>query len=187
MGKGSTQVQHLVETEVPPRLLENWLEIWREHYGFDNHYRVQLRPHTAGSELLELAVFDDDNNKIADVIFSTILDRMGKTFISIRDQNTFDTEYRQKRLMALLHIFLIHRYKAVAVHYVSPTEDNQMQTKGMQKHGIFGDVHMEVGDIIAAEVNPPRIAELLKADNKELTKFIQKKKTDAKKATKKKK
>ena len=28
MGKGSTQVQHLVQTEVPPRLLEEWLELW---------------------------------------------------------------------------------------------------------------------------------------------------------------
>ena len=26
MGKGSTQFQHLVETEVPPRRLEDWLE-----------------------------------------------------------------------------------------------------------------------------------------------------------------
>ena len=142
MGKGSTQVQHLVETEVPPRLLEQWLEIWRDHYNFPDHFRVQLRPHTAGSELLELAVFDEGNNKIADVIFSTIHDRMRKTFISVRDQNTFDAEYRQKRLNALLSLFLIHRYKGVAIHYVSPTADNQMQTKGMQKHGIFGDVHL---------------------------------------------
>ncbi len=33
MGKGSTQVQHLVETEVPPRLLEEWLDLWREEHG----------------------------------------------------------------------------------------------------------------------------------------------------------
>ncbi len=186
MGKGSTQVQHLVETEVPPRLLEQWLEIWRDHYNFPDHFRVQLRPHTAGSELLELAVFDEGNNKIADVIFSTIHDRMRKTFISVRDQNTFDAEYRQKRLNALLSLFLIHRYKGVAIHYVSPTADNQMQTKGMQKHGIFGDVHMEVGDIIVAVVNPPRIAELLKSNQKELKKFIQKNST-AKNPAKKKK
>ncbi|MGB3727881.1 MAG: isocitrate lyase, partial [Thermodesulfobacteriota bacterium] len=138
------------------------------------------------SELLELAVFDSDNNKIADVIFSTILDRMGKTLIFVRDQNTFDTEYRQKRLNALLTIFLIHRYKGTAIHYVNPTDDNQLQTKGMQKHGIFGDVHMEVGDIIVAEVNPPRVDELLKANQKELKKFIQKK-AAAKKPAKKKK
>jgi isocitrate lyase len=137
--------------------------------------------------LLELAVFDDDNNKIGDVIFTTISDRMGKTLISVRDQNTFDEEYRQKRLNALLTIFLIHRYKGISIHYVNPTDDNQLQTKGMQKHGIFGDVHMEVGDMIVAEVNTPRITELLKSDQKELKKFIQKKKAAAKKETKKKK
>ncbi|MEK6223430.1 MAG: hypothetical protein N2A97_01030, partial [Thermodesulfobacteriales bacterium] len=82
--------------------------------------------------------------------------------------------------------FLIHRYKGVAIHYVSPTADNQMQTKGMQKHGIFGDVHMEVGDIIVAVVNPPRIEELLNSNQKELKKFIQKNST-AKNPAKKKK
>ncbi len=175
MGKGSTQAQHLVETEVPPKLLEQWLEIWSDHYKFADHFRVQLRPHTAGSELLELAVFDEGNDKIADIIFSTIHDRMGKTLIFVRDQNTFNTEYRQKRLNALLSLFLIHRYKGIAIHYVSPTDDNQKQTKGMQAHAIFGDVHMEVGDIIVAEVNPTRVAELLNANQKELKKFIEKK------------
>ncbi len=33
MGKGSTQVQHLVQTEVPVRLLDEWLEIWTEKHG----------------------------------------------------------------------------------------------------------------------------------------------------------
>ena len=32
MGKGSTQFQHLVQTEVPPKLLEEWLAMWREHH-----------------------------------------------------------------------------------------------------------------------------------------------------------
>src|SRR5262249_37100226 len=45
MGKGSTHHQHLVETEVPPKLLEKWLETWAEHYKTDP-LRVQLRPHT---------------------------------------------------------------------------------------------------------------------------------------------
>ncbi len=30
MGKGSTQVQHLVQTEVPVRLLDEWLELWAQ-------------------------------------------------------------------------------------------------------------------------------------------------------------
>jgi len=31
MGKGSTQHQHLVQTEVPPKMLEEWLQIWAQH------------------------------------------------------------------------------------------------------------------------------------------------------------
>ncbi len=32
MGKGSTQFQHLVHTEVPTKTLERWLMIWAEHH-----------------------------------------------------------------------------------------------------------------------------------------------------------
>ncbi|MEQ9619602.1 MAG: isocitrate lyase/phosphoenolpyruvate mutase family protein [Deltaproteobacteria bacterium] len=175
MGKGSTQVQHLVETEVPPRLLENWLELWSEHYGIPGHFSVKLKPHTSGSELLELMVIDDLDNKVADVIFSTIHDRWGSNFISVRDQNTYDLKLRQKRLMALIHLFLIHRYKAVSVHYVSPTEDNQKQAEGMKSLGIYDEVNTEIGHIIVARINMERVKELLSSDLVELKKFIAKK------------
>ena len=35
MGEGSTQNQHLVQTEVPPKVLEGWLADWAEHHGVD--------------------------------------------------------------------------------------------------------------------------------------------------------
>jgi len=185
MGKGSTQVQHLVETEVPPRLLEEWLEMWTEHYGIPGRLSVKLKPHTAGSELLELTVLDDVKNKLADVIFTTIHDRWANNFISVRDQNTFDKKYRQKRLMALIHLFLIHRYKAVSVHYVSPTEDNQKQAEGMKALGIYDDVNTEIGHIIAARVNSDRVKELL-SNPVELKNFISKKSKSKSKGTRKK-
>src|SRR5919109_685578 len=47
MGKGSTQQQHLVQTEVPPKMLEEWLDLWRHHHGIPAKLRVSLRPHTA--------------------------------------------------------------------------------------------------------------------------------------------
>jgi isocitrate lyase len=175
MGKGSTQVQHLVETEVPPRLLEDWFELWSEHYGVPGRLSVKLRPHTAGSELLELSVKDEGGNKVADVIFTTIHDRWGNNFVSIRDQNTFEDKFRKKRLMALIHIFLIHRYKAVSVHYVSPTEDNQKQAQGMKAMGIYDEVNTEIGHIIVARVNTERVKELLAPDLAELKGFIAKK------------
>src|ERR671927_393308 len=52
MGKGSTQHQHLVQTEVPTKLLEEWLAIWTKRHDIKNTIKVSLRPHTAGSELL---------------------------------------------------------------------------------------------------------------------------------------
>jgi len=174
MGKGSTQVQHLVETEVPPKLLEKWLEVWTEYYGIPNALRVELRPHRAGADLLELNVLDELNKKAADVIFATIHDRMGRNILSIRNQNTFEEAYRQKRLMTLIHLFLIHRYKSVSVHYVSPTEDNQKQTKGMKKLGIYDEVNTEIGDIIVAVVNSETVKELLNPDQIELKKLINK-------------
>ena len=74
----------------------------------------------------------------------------------------------------LTHLFLIHRYKAVAVHYVSPTEDNRGQAEKMKKAGLFSNVSTEVGQIIVADVNAPRIADLLATDGVALGKLIAK-------------
>ncbi len=172
MGKGSTQVQHLVETEVPPRLLEEWLDLWREEHGIGDPLRVQLRPQKAGSELLRLSILNPAGDEVATVVFATIKDRRGKSILSIRDQETIDTALRQKRLMTLVHLFLIHRYKAESIHYVTPTDDNVKQTAGMQKLGIFDDVSKEIGDIIVAGIDGDRVGELLKADRAELGKLI---------------
>ena len=62
MGKGSTQFQHLVQTEVPPKLLEEWLGLWTEHYDLEP-LRVELRPETAASDLLELSVLDKSDGR----------------------------------------------------------------------------------------------------------------------------
>jgi isocitrate lyase len=175
MGKGSTQFQHLIQTEVPPKLLEEWLDLWRAEHDIAEKLRVELRPHTAGSELLELSVLDGSSRKVANVVFATIQDRRERNILSIRDQNTFDLALRQKRLMTLVHLFLIYRYRVVSVHYVSPTDDNQHQTESMVRMGIFGEGHTEVGQIIVASVNTERVKELLNPDRAELQKLIAKK------------
>ena len=87
-----------------------------------------------GSELLELSVLDEYDNKVANVVFNTILDRRGRHILSIRDQNTLNTDFRQKRFMTLIQLFLIYRYKSNSVHYVTPTEDNQKQK--VRKSGV---------------------------------------------------
>ncbi len=173
MGKGSTQFQHLVQTEVPTKVLLEWTELWRAHNKYDGAIRVQLRPHTAGSELLELALLGEANEKLVNVVFATIQDRRGRSLISVRDQNTAES-MRRKRLMTVAQLFLIHRYKAVSVHYVTPTEDNQHQTQSMKRLGIFTDVNTEVGQIIVADVDVARVSQLVGADRGPLTDLIAK-------------
>ena len=174
MGKGSTQHQHTIQTEVPKKLLEEWLTAWGAHHGRTEQIRVRLLPHRAGSELLELALFDSGATKLAAVVFAPIHDRRGRSILSVRDQNTFVESLRRKRLMTLIHLFLIHRYRADSVHYVSPTEDNQVQTARMQALGIYGDVTTEVGEIIVADINAARIVELLAPDRVALGQLISK-------------
>jgi isocitrate lyase len=77
-------------------------------------------------------------------------------------------------LMDLIHVWLIHRFKAEIVYYVTPTEDNIYQTEKMKSHGIFRDVYQEVGEIIVADVNQARIDELLAPDREALQRLIRK-------------
>ncbi|MSO43922.1 MAG: isocitrate lyase family protein [Thermoleophilia bacterium] len=160
MGAGSTQSQHLVQTEVPPKLLAEWLVPWREHNGVGD-LTVSLRPHTPGSQILELSVKDPSGEKAANIVFSVMEDRAGRVFLSVRDQNTFDVNLRRKRLMTLMHLFLIHRYKAKAIHYLTPTEDNAAAAEALTRRGLFSSAHDEVGEIIVAEINGAQVAELV--------------------------
>ena len=174
MGKGSTQHQHLVQTEVPPKVLEDWLQIWAEHNGLKPGWRAQLRPVVAGSDLIELSILNGAGEKVGNVIFADVHDRHGHKLLSIRDMNTFDKSLQKKRLMTLAHLFLVHRYKTGVVHYLSPTEDNQHQALKMQRLRIFGDVTTQAGLIIVAAVNHERIHELLNADKVALRNLIMK-------------
>ncbi len=172
MGPGSTQVQHLVQTEVPPRLLAGWLARWAEHHGLATDLQVSLRPHTAGSEVLELSVLEPSGEKVANIVFATIADRRGRAILSVRDQNTVDPTLRRKRLMTLLHLFLIHRYRAASVHYLTPTDDNHRQGQRMLELGIFASVNDEVGQILVADVNTAVIRALVDPAGSELERLI---------------
>ncbi|MEX1170667.1 MAG: isocitrate lyase ICL2 [Chloroflexota bacterium] len=173
MGKGSTQHQHLVQTEVPTRLLEGWLATWATVWDLPGRIRVELRPHTAGSDLLELRVRDDSDDPLANVIFASIVDRRGRSILSIRDQNTAPS-VRRRRLMTLIQLFLIHRYRAGSIHYLTPTEDNRSQTQRMQDLGIFTLVRTEIGQIIVADVNRERVGELTRPEGDSLAELIRK-------------
>ena len=174
MGAGSTQHQHLVQTEVPKKLLEEWLALWGDHYKIGEKLSVQLRPRRAGSDVLELGIYGDGDEQLANVVVDPIKDRHGRNILTVRDQNTFAEKLRQKRLMDVIHLWLIHRFKPEIVYYVTPTEDNIYQTEKMKSHGIFSNVYQEVGEIIVADVNQQRIDELLASDRAALKRLIAK-------------
>jgi isocitrate lyase len=171
MGKGSTQHQHLVQTEVPTRLLEGWLATWAKEWAMPGPINVELRPHTAGSDLLELRVRGDSEDPLANVIFASIVDRRGRSILSIRDQNT-ERSVRRRRLMTLVQLFLIHRYGARSIHYLTPTEDNLAQTQRMQELGIFTVVRTEIGQIIVADVNREHVESLVRPAGEALASLI---------------
>jgi isocitrate lyase len=171
MGKGSTQHQHLVQTEVPTRLLEGWLATWATAWDLPGPIRVELRPHTAGSDLLELRVRDDSDDPLANVIFASIVDRRGRSILSIRDQNTAPS-IRRRRLMTLIQLFLMHRYRAGSIHYLTPTEDNRSQTQRMLELGLFTVVRTEIGQIIVADVNREHVEALVRPNADALAALI---------------
>jgi isocitrate lyase len=171
MGEGSTQKQHLVQTEVSPRLLDEWLSVWQKRHAVAGTLLASLKPHKAGSELLELAVVSG-NKTVGNVVFSVIHDRRGRTILSVRDQNNLDVDLRNKRLLTLMLVFLLYRYKVDSVHFVTPTDDNRRQAEKMKSRGIFRSANMEIGEIIVAEVNTSRVAELAGADRGPLDALI---------------
>ncbi len=176
MGKGSTQFQHLVQTEVPPKVLEDWLELWRKQNDYPFQLKVSLKPHAPGSDVLELSILSHKTvlgEKVLSVVFTNVQDRRGRRILSVRDQNT-DPGLRRKRLMTLAHLFLINRYKVDSVHYLTPSEDNERQTESMKRQGIFSSVNAEVGEIIVADVDAAQIKKLLTADKAELKQLISK-------------
>ena len=115
MGEGSTQHQHLVQTEVPKKLLEDWLAMWSEHYQIGEKLSVRLRPRRAGSDVLELGIYGDGEEPLANAVVDPIKDRHGRNILTVRDQNTFAEKLRQKRLMDVIHLWLIHRFKSEIV------------------------------------------------------------------------
>ena len=176
MGKGSTQVQHLAQTELPKKVLEDWLAEWRQVYGISEPLTVRLRPSRDGADVLDLSVLGagGDDDRKANLVFAPTTDRYGQVILSVRDQNTFGSELRQKRLMTLLHLYVLKRYRVTTVHYVTPTEDNDNQTKRMAEQGIYSNVNTEVGQIIVAKVNTTTVDTLADDVDGALRKLIRK-------------
>ena len=178
MGKGSTQVQHLAAIELPTKVLKGWIDTWCEVNGISEKLTVRLRPSREAADVLELSLLGEggEEDKRANIVFAPATDRRERVILSVRDQNTFDESLRRKRLMSLMHLYLIRRYKVSTVHYLSPTEDNENQTRSMAEQGLFSDVNTEVGQIIVAKVDEAKVATLTDDSGSAMDDFIRKEK-----------
>jgi hypothetical protein len=56
---------------------------------------------------------------------------------------------------------------------LAPVEDNRYQAQKMKMHGLFSDVHDEVGDVIVADVSADGVKALLTPDQDRLNALIQ--------------
>lgn len=174
MGKGSTQFQHLIQTEPPISILEGWLSRWSNLHNFEGALKAKLRPQRSSSDILELDILDNSGKIIAEVVFTILRDREDKVFLFIRNQVVHDTNLRRKRFMTLLQLFLVHRYKVDIIQYMTPSDDNRHQTNGMKRFGLFEDVIEEIGDIIVAHVNKDAVSEMVNPERPGISQLLTK-------------
>jgi len=177
MGGKSTETQHRKAVEVPTSVLERWLRMWSQHWSEQGVFKlgdlsVELKERWAGSEEMMLNVFDDVRDKIAEITFRVDKDREGRKFLAVKDQNTVK-KYRNRRLMSLMHFFLLHRYKTDIVHYLTPTNDNRLSVQRMILNGVFRWARTDDPNIIAIEVETVR-AQKIFANDESIKRFISK-------------
>jgi len=177
MGGKSTETQHRKSTEVPASVLERWLRMWTDHWNKQALYNegelsVEIKERWAGAEEMMLNVFDEARDKIAEIIFRVDKDRQGRKFLAVKDQNTVK-RYRNRRLMSLMHFFLLHRYKTDLVHYVTPSGDNRLSVQRMIHNGVFRTARTDDPNIIAIEVDTARSQKIF-ANDESIKRFIAK-------------
>jgi isocitrate lyase len=175
MGGRSTETQHRKTIEVPTSVLERWLRMWTDYWNKQGLYAqgemsVELKERWAGAEEMMLNVFDEARDKIAEIIFRVDKDREGRKFLAVKDQNTVK-KYRNRRLMSLVHFFLLHRYKTALVHYVTPSGDNRLSVQRMIHNGVFRSARTDDPNIIAIEVDTAR-AQKIFANDETIKRFI---------------
>jgi len=175
MGGKSTETQHRKAVEIPTSVLEKWLGMWADHWHRQGLYQsgplsVELKERWAGSEDMMLNLFDEAHDKIAEIIFRVDKDRARRKFLAVKDQNTVK-KYRSRRLMTLMHFFLLHRYKTELVHYVTPTNDNRLSVQRMIQNGVFRASRTDDPNIIAIEVDNARGQKIF-ANEESIRRFI---------------
>ena len=99
------------------------------------------------------------------MVFTCVYDRNKRQILSVRDQNVFNPVLRKKRLMTIIHIFIINRYQCDTVHYLTPTRDNALQCASMQTMGLYSKYSNEVGMIIVAQIATKKMRDFVQGDN----------------------
>jgi isocitrate lyase len=168
MGGQSTETQHRKPVEVPTTQLERWLHFWVQHWTEQGLYdkgelRAEHKERWAGSEEMMLNVFAEAGDKIAEITFRADRDREGRKFLAVKDQYTVQ-RFRSRRLMTLMHHFLLHRYKTDLVHYISPTDDNRASVQRMISYGVFREGRTDDPNVIVLAVNPFRVERIFASD-----------------------
>lgn len=173
MGKGSTQFQHLKQTELPTTILKEWIEEWKAFHSSKEQIQVQLKPHKPGSAIMELTLSTGDE-KLANIVFTSVTDRNKRQILSIRDQNMFKGRFKQKRLMTLMHLFITNRYQCDTVHFLTPTTDITKQCGAMLRMGLYTSFTDEVGQIIVADIDKDEVRRYVNIEGR-IIKLIHKK------------
>ena len=165
MGKGSTEFQHVLHTELPVDKLNTWLAQWKEIHQIGFAMKAELKPLTPGSDTMELVV-KSGNEKLANLIFNTATDRNRTRILRIQDQNTFAKSLRRKRLMTLMHLFVANRFGSDLVHYLTPSVDNEKQTNAMLKMGLYAELSGGIDQIIVATVSTEEVQSFVTEESK---------------------
>src|ERR1051325_5350023 len=131
---------------------------------------VEIKERWAGSEEMMLNVFDEARDKLAEIMYRADSDRDGRKLLAVKDQNTM-RRFRARRLMSLMHFYLLHRYKTDLVHYVAPTNDNRVSVRRMIQNGVFREARTDDPNIIAIEVDTARAQQIF-ANDESIRTFI---------------
>ncbi|MCC7418625.1 MAG: isocitrate lyase/phosphoenolpyruvate mutase family protein [Acidobacteria bacterium] len=162
MGKGSTQHQHLQQTEVTPAVLDRWLARCAKDGSLPGGLRSELRPVSAGSDVLRLRVRTPAGATAAGLIYSEQPDRHGRRILWIHEEIAAGSSAPDALALTLAHLFAIQRGQASVELYASPTAENLRQIRVMKDAGIVAHADEQSGSVLVATVNAGRVAELVK-------------------------
>ena len=68
--------------------------------------------------------------------------------------------------MTLMHLFVANRFGSDLVHYLTPSVDNEKQTKAMLKMGLYAELSGGIDQIIVATVSTEEVQSFVTEESK---------------------